>query len=300
MAVAEPELAEVRRVAVTSPWRLVGRRLRRDRLAIAGLVVLALLAVTAVCAPVLTPYEVTPTLNAEVLADARQPPTVRHPFGTDELGRDQLTRVLYGGRVSLLVGLCVAVASSVIGMAVGAVAGYFGRWVDKLLMRLVDLLIVMPGIALVMVAQRGLGSSLPVIILILAFLSWRTVARIVRGQFLSLREQDFVEAARASGASSLRIIVSEMLPSVVGPVCVHLTLSAGGAILAESALSFLGFGLQPPAVSWGTMLSQSRGAVGTEMAYLLYAPGLAILVTVLAVNVVGNGLRGALDPQSRS
>ena len=300
MAVAEPALAEARRVAVTSPWRLVGRRLRRDRLAMAGLVVLGVLVVTAVCAPVLTPYEVTPTLNADVLADARQPPTFRHPFGTDELGRDQLTRVLYGGRVSLLGGLCVAVASSVMGMAVGAVAGYFGRWVDKLLMRLVDLLIVMPGIALVMVAQRGLGSSLPVMIGILAFLSWRTVARIVRGQFLSLREQDFVEAARASGASSVRIIVSEMLPSVVGPVCVHLTLSAGGAILAESALSFLGFGLQPPAVSWGTMLSQSRGAVGTEMAYLLYAPGLAILVTVLAVNVVGNGLRGALDPQSRS
>jgi peptide/nickel transport system permease protein len=300
MAVVATALGRTHGAGYTSHWRLVARRFRRDRLAMAGLVVLAILALSALCAPILTPYEVSPTLSAEVMADARQSPTLRHPLGTDELGRDQLTRVVYGGRVSLFVGLCVAAASSLIGMAVGAVAGFFGRWVDQVLMRLVDLLIVLPGIALVMVAQKGLGSSLPVIVLILAFLSWRTVARIVRGLFLSLREQEFVEAARASGASNVRIIVSEMLPSVVGPVCVHLTLSAGGAILAESALSFLGFGLQAPSVSWGTMLAQARGAVGTDLAYLLYAPGLAILITVLAVNVVGNGLRNALDPNTPS
>lgn len=280
-------------------WRVVARRFRKRRLAMAGLAVLAVLALAAVFAPLLTPYEVSPTLNAEVLSQSRQSPTLRHPFGTDDLGRDQLTRVLYGGRISLLVGLCVALASSVIGTTVGAVAGYFGGWVDQLLMRLVDLLLVLPGTALLMIAQRGLGGSLPVIVLVLAFLFWRTVARIVRGLFLSLKEHEFVEAARASGASSARIIVSEMLPSVVGPICVHLTLAAGAAILAESALSFLGFGIQPPAVSWGNMLSQSRGAVGTDMAYLVYAPGLAILLTVLAVNFVGNGLRDALDPQTR-
>lgn len=266
----------------------------------AGLAVLAVLALSAAFAPLLTPYDVSPTLNADTLSQARQSPSLRHPFGTDELGRDQLTRVLHGGRISLLVGLSVALASSVIGTTVGAVAGYFGGWVDQVLMRLVDLLLVLPGTALLMVAQRGLGGSLPVIILILAFLFWRTVARIVRGVFLSLKEQEFVEAARASGATSARIIVSEMLPSAMGPICVHLTLASGAAILAESALSFLGFGIQPPAVSWGNMLAQSRGAVGTELAYLVYAPGLAILVTVLAVNFVGNGMRDALDPHTRA
>ena len=287
-----------RAVATSRQWRVVGRRFRRDRMAMAGLVVIAVLALSAACAPLLTPYDVNPTLNSEALDQARQSPSLHHPFGTDELGRDQLTRVLYGGRISLLVGLSVAVASSLIGTAVGAIAGYFGGWVDQVLMRLVDLLLVLPGTALVMIAQRGLGSALPTIVLVFSLLFWRTVARIVRGLFLSLREQEFVEAARASGASSGRIIVSEVLPGVVGPVCVHLTLAVGAAILAESALSFLGFGLQPPAVSWGTMLAQSRGAVGTDLAYLVYAPGLAILLTVLAVNFVGNGLRDALDPQA--
>ncbi|MDQ3897804.1 MAG: ABC transporter permease [Actinomycetota bacterium] len=289
-----------RAVPSSGQWRLVARRFRRRRLAMAGLVVLAVLALSAVFAPALTPYEVNPTLDSEVLSQARQAPSVRHPFGTDELGRDQLTRVLYGGRISLLVGLSVALASSVVGTAVGAIAGYFGGWVDQLLMRLVDLLLVLPGTALVMVAQKGLGGSLPVIVLVLGFLFWRAVARVVRGVFLSLKEQEFVEAARASGASSVRIIVSEMLPSAVGPICVHLTLAAGAAILAESALSFLGFGIQPPAVSWGNMLAQSRGAVGTDLSYLVYAPGMAILLTVLAVNFVGNGLRDALDPQTGS
>jgi peptide/nickel transport system permease protein len=292
-------LGAFRSASSIGQWRAVGRRFRRRRLAMAGLVVLGILALSAVFAPLLTPHELDPLLTGDVLAQARQPPSLQHPFGTDELGRDQLTRVLYGGRVSLLVGLCVALASSVIGTTVGAVAGYFGGRIDQLLMRLVDLLLVLPGTALLMIAQRGLGSSLPVIILILAGLFWRVMSRIVRSMFVSLKEQEFVEAARASGASSARIIVTEMLPAVVGPICVHLTLAAGAAILAESALSFLGFGIQPPSVSWGTMLNQSRGAVGTSLSYLVYAPGLAILVTVLSVNFVGNGLRDALDPQTR-
>ena len=194
----------------TGQWRVVVRRFRRRRLAMAGLAVLAVLALSAVFASRLTPHDVTPTLSSDVLSQSRQSPSLRHPFGTDELGRDQLTRVLHGGRISLLVGLCVALASSIIGTTVGAVAGYFGGWVDQVLMRLVDLLLVLPGTALLMIAQKGLGSSLPVIILVLAFLFWRSIARIVRGLFLSLKGQEFVEAARASGASSARIIVSEM------------------------------------------------------------------------------------------
>lgn len=293
-------LGAPRSKAIASQGRIVGRRFRRKRLAMAGLVVLAVLALACAFAPVLTPYQVNPTLDSEVLSGARQPPSRQHPFGIDELGHDQLTRLLYGGRISLLVGLSVAVASTLIGTAVGAVAGYFAGWVDQLLMRLVDLLLVLPGLALLMIAQKGLGSSLPVIVLTLSLLFWRRVARVVRGVFLALRELEFVEAARASGASSLRIITSEMLPSAVGPICVNLALAVGSAILAESALSFLGFGIQAPAGSWGNMLSQSRGAVGTDLAYLVYAPGLAILLIVLAVNFVGNGLRDALDPQTRA
>jgi peptide/nickel transport system permease protein len=297
---AEPAgpLGALPAATATGQWRVVGLRFRRRKMAVAGLAVLAVLALSAVFAPLLTPYDVNPTLSSEVLADSRQSPSVQHPFGTDELGRDQLTRVLHGGRISLLVGLCVALASSIIGTTVGAVAGYFGGWVDQVLMRMVDLLLVLPGTALLMIAQKGLGSSLSVIVLVLAFLFWRSIARVVRGLFLSLKGQEFVEAARASGASSARIIVSEILPSAVGPICVHLALATGAAILSESALSFLGFGIQPPAVSWGNMLSQSRGAVGTDLAYLVYPPGLAILLTVLAVNFVGNGLRDALDPRT--
>jgi peptide/nickel transport system permease protein len=278
-------------------WRLVGRRFRRRRLAMASLVVLGILALGAMFAPLLTPYAIRPVLNAKVLSNARQSPSWPHPFGTDELGRDQLTRVLYGGRISLLVGLCVAVTSSLLGTTVGAVAGYFGGKVDWLMMRVVDVMLVLPGTALLMIAERGLGGSLPVIVLVLGFLFSRVIARVVRGVFLSLREQEFVEAARASGASRTRIMVTHMLPSALGPICVHLTLAVGAAILAESSLSFLGFGIQPPAVSWGNMLAQSRGVVGTDLAYLVYAPGLAILLTVMAVNFVGDGVRHALDPR---
>lgn len=285
-------------LVTTGPWRLVGRRFRRDKLATAGAAILLLLALSAMFAPLLSPYPLNPTLDSEVLSQARQSPSLRHPFGTDELGRDQLTRVLYAGRISLSVGLCVALASAVIGTAVGAVAGYFRGWVDQVLMRITDMLLIIPGLAVLMIAQKGLGSSLLVIIIVLSLLFWRGVARIVRGVLLSLREREFTEAARASGASTGRIIVTELLPNAIGVICVYAPLAIGAAILTESTLSFLGFGIQPPSVSWGAMLAQSRGAVGTRLSYLVYAPGLAILVTVLAVNFVGNGLRDAFDPES--
>ena len=278
--------------------RLFWRRFCRHRLALVGAAVLVILALAAALAPLLTPFPINPTLDSKTLAQARLAPSLHHWFGTDELGRDQFTRILYGARISLTLGLIVALASTTIGTAVGALAGYFGGRVDQVLMRLNDLLLVIPGLAVLMIAQKGLGGSLRVIVLTLSLLFWHTVARVVRGVFLSMRETEFVEAARASGASGLRIVVAEMLPNAIGPICVNITLAVGTAILTESALSFLGFGLQPPAVSWGTMLAQSRGAVGTRLAYLVYSPGLAILVTVLAVNFVGNGLRDAFDPAS--
>jgi peptide/nickel transport system permease protein len=280
-----------------NPPRLFWRRFLGHKLAVAGAAVLLTLSLAAAFGPLLSPFPLNPTLNARVLAEARQAPSRHHLLGTDELGRDQLTRLLYGARISLIVGLCVALASTMFGTAVGAVAGWLGGWADQALMRLNDLLLTIPGLAVLMIAQKGFGGSLPVIVVVLSLLFWHTVARVVRSEFLSLRQQEFVEAARATGASGLHIVVRHLLPNVAGAICVNGTLAVGAAILMESALSFLGFGLQPPAVSWGAMLAQSRGAVGTSLAYLVYAPGAAILVAVLAVNFVGDGLRDAFDPR---
>jgi peptide/nickel transport system permease protein len=291
-----------------SQWELVLRRFLRHKLAIVALVVLVLLYLIAIFAPILARYPLNPHLSAKTLADANHGPSVRHWFGTDELGRDELTRIMYAMRISLSVGLAVAIASTFIGATIGSIAGYFGGWIDQVLMRFTDLFLVVPALAILAMAQKGLtGKSLPIVgtpsptvlmMGVLSFLFWQTMARIARGLFLSIKEKEFVEAARASGASSGRIMLRHILPNVIGPIAVNLTLVVGYAIITESTLSFLGFGLQPPAVSLGTMLEQSESTVGTSTAYLIYFPGLILLITVLAVNFLGDGLRDALDPQS--
>jgi peptide/nickel transport system permease protein len=281
-----------------SQWELFRRRFLRHKVAVAAAIVLVLLCLSAIFAPLLAPYPLNPRLGAKILLEARQGPSWRHWFGTDELGRDQFTRVLYAGRISLTVGLSVAVVSTVFGTAVGALAGYFGRWTEQALMRITDLVLVVPPLAILLMAGKHFGGSQTVIISILAVVYWMPIARVVRGVFLSLKEKEFVEAARASGASDLRIIVRHMLPNTVGPIAVNTTLVVGLAILTESTLSFLGFGVQPPTVTWGNMLAQSVQSVGTPLAYLIYFPGAAIFITVLAVNFLGDGLRDAFDPQS--
>jgi peptide/nickel transport system permease protein len=284
---------------VRTQWALFRRRFLRHRMAVLAAVVLILLYVMAIFAPWLAPYQLNPPLTGKVLLAARHGPSFAHPFGTDELGRDQLTRIMFAGRISLLIGLCVAVFSTLFGTTVGAVAGFFGGRAEQLLMRFTDLFLVVPALSILMIAQKGLGGSVSIIIVILSLLYWMYVARIVRGVILSLKEKEFVEAARASGASSWRIITRHLLPNTIGPIVVNTTLVVGYAILTESTLSFLGFGVQPPTVSWGNMLAQSEGSVGTSTAYLVYFPGLFILLTVLAVNYLGDGLRDAFDPQSR-
>lgn len=291
-----------------SQWKLFWRRFFRHKIAVAAALTLIALYLSAIFAKHLSFFPLDPQLNAETLADARQGPSLEHWFGTDELGRDQLTRVLYAGRVSLLIGISVALVSTILGTAIGSMAGYFGGWVDQLLMRFTDLFLIVPGLAVLMMAQKGLAgkelfgarlSSKNLIIVILSFLFWQQIARVVRGVFLSLKEREFVEAARASGARSGRIIIRHILPNTIGPIAVNTTLVVGLAILTESTLSFLGFGVQPPEVSWGRMVAQSSGAVGGPMAYLIYFPGLAILLTVLSVNFLGDGMRDAFDPQSK-
>lgn len=297
--VAEPE--------ARSQWRLFWRRFFRHKAALAAAIVLIILYLVTFFAADVAPYDLNQTLDNETLADARQGPSAEHWFGTDVLGRDQFTRVLHAGRVSLLVGLMVAIVSTLLGTTIGSLAGYFGGWIDQVLMRVTDLFLVVPALAILMMAQKGLQgkevfgwalSPQQQMIMILSILYWQYIARVVRGVFLSLKELEYVEAARASGASSFRIITRHMLPNTIGAIAVNTTLVVGLAILAESTLSFLGFGLQPPDVSLGKLVADYAGTVGTPTAYLVYFPGLAILVTVLAVNFLGDGMRDAFDPQS--
>jgi peptide/nickel transport system permease protein len=290
-----------------SQWQLFARRFLRHRLAVVALLVLVVLYLVVSFPSLTAPYPLNPKVLP--LSQANMGPSAKHIFGTDELGRDQLTRIMYASHVSMTIGLMVAIFSTAIGTFIGAVAGYSGGWVDQLLMRLTDLFLVVPGIAVIAIAQQGLAnktlpiighvSSTTLIIGIMSVLFWQTIARVVRGLFLSIKEKEYVDAARASGASSWRIMFRHILPNVVGPIVVNATLVVAAAILLESALSFLGFGIRPPAVSLGSMLSQSESAVGTSTAYLIYYPGLALLVIVLAVNFLGDGLRDALDPQSQ-
>jgi peptide/nickel transport system permease protein len=287
------------------------RRFRRRPLAVVGAVVLLLIVVAAVLAPVVSPEDPTPDLTDAVLADARQGPSWDHPFGTDKLGRDQLSRVLHGLRVSLAVGLGVAALSVVVGVGVGAWAGWRGGWVDGLLMRFTDLFLVIPALVVLLVVANnpepsffGLfdlppATEVPGMIVLLAALGWMPMARIVRGEFLTLREHDYVEAARAAGASSWRIVATHLLPNCVGPIVVFATLAVGIAVLNEAVLSFLGAGVQYPDVSLGQMIADAEDTVGTDLAYLIVYPGLVLFVLVLAVNLVGDGLRDAIDPHAR-
>jgi len=282
-----------------SQGKLFLRRFLRHRSAVAATFVLLLLFASAVFAPLLAPEKLSASITAESIVNQNRPPSSGHWFGTDDLGRDQLTRILYAGRVSLTLGLSVAILSTVIGTLIGAVAGYYGRVVDQLLMRFTDLWLVIPGIVVLGLAQRKFGGRPVTVILILSFLFWQSIARVVRGLFLSLKETEYVEAARASGASSLRVMFRHMLPNIMGPIVVNATLVVGVAIVTESTLSFLAFGIQPPDVSWGSMLYDAKGAVGNANSYLIYFPGLALLLTVLSVNFLGDGLRDAFDPQSQ-
>ena len=277
-----------------SQWALFRRRFLRHRVAIFSIFVLLFLVIVCFGASWFAPFKNT---DQDLLLGPVSP-NGTHWFGTDELGRDQLSRILYAGQISLKIGFAVAIISTVVGTAVGAIAGYFGKGTDQALMRITDLFLVVPSIAILAMALQKWGHTDTIIILVLAGLFWMYVARIVRGEVLSLKEKEFIEAARASGASPTRIIVRHIIPNIIGSIMVNTTLGVAGAIIAESTLSFLGFGVQPPQTSWGSMLSDAEGYVGTSKAYLIYAPGIMILITVLAVNFIGDGLRDAFDPQA--
>ncbi|HLE98658.1 MAG TPA: ABC transporter permease [Gaiellaceae bacterium] len=290
-----------------SQWAYVRMRFVRHRLAMASTIVLLALTAIALLASQVAPY----SYDELDLANISSPPTLEgtHWFGTDLLGRDYLSRVIYGTRTSLLIAFLVALVSTLIGTALGAVAGYYGGQIDNLLMRFTDLILTLPGLAVLLTAAAFLGSgdlavgpfTLPQPVkvgLILALLFWTQLARIVRGLFLSLREKEFVEAAKAAGASDMRIIVRHILPNCVGPIVVTMTLVIATAILVEAALSFLGFGIQPPHPALGKLIAEGQ-AEGFEVWWLVTFPGLVIVVICLAINFIGDGLRDALDPTQR-
>lgn len=272
-------------------------RLRRDRLAMFGVVVICALAVLAIFAPVAAPYD--PVAQGDLTTTAYLPPSGTHWLGTDQFGRDILSRIIYGARISLSIG-CLAVAIAVVlGSLLGSVAGYVGGWVDAALMRFTDMVMAFPRLVLLIMIIALFEPSLTLIILVLGLTQWPGTARLVRGEVLSLREREYVEAARALGFGRARIILRHLLPNVMAPVIVAATLGIGNTIVLEAGLSFLGFGIQPPTASWGTLVADGRqNLIGAW--WVATFPGLAIVLTVLAFNLVGDGLRDALDPRMRS
>jgi peptide/nickel transport system permease protein len=283
-----------------SQWAIAARHFRRNRLAIAGMLVMILLYVVTLVTPLVAPYD--PAAQGDIVLSRYLAPSWQHLMGTDKFGRDIFSRVLYGARISLTIGMVSVAISVVLGTAVGAVAGYFGRWTDALLMRFTDLMLSFPRLVLLIVVIalfNDVGNPLWLVIIVLGLTGWMSVARIVRGEVLSLREREFVQAARVLGMSDKRIILRHIIPNTLAPVIVYATLGIGNTILTEAALSFLGLGVQPPTASWGNMISDGREALITAW-WIATFPGLAIVLTVTAFNLLGDGLRDALDPRLRT
>lgn len=277
-----------------SLWAIARKKFFNNKLAIVGLAVLTFFILVAILAPWISPY---PPARIDLLAP-NAPPSAAHWLGTDSIGRDVLSRLLSGSRVSLLVGFSVAAGTVVVGSIIGSIAGFFGGWIDTLLMRFIDVMLSFPGLFLNILVLAIFGGHFVYLILILVFTSWMGVARLVRGQFLQLREMQYVEAARAIGVPAWQIMFNHLLRNATGPIIVSATLTVGGAILSESGLSFLGLGVQAPQTSWGQMLSNAQEYMLTNPLFAVY-PGACIFLTVLAVNFIGDGIRDALDPRQK-
>nr|WP_084568051.1 oligopeptide ABC transporter permease [Brevibacillus panacihumi] len=274
--------------------RMIARRFLKHRLAVVGLGILAIITLMAIFAPFLAPhdpYEVTEVFEGE--------PSAEHWLGTDQIGRDVLSRLIYASRVSLVVGVVAVAIYIAIGTIVGAVAGYFGGWIDMVIMRITDIFMSFPFFMIILVIVSVVGSSLTNVILVLGLLGWPSVARLVRGSVLSLKQLDFVKAGIALGISTPRILFGHILPNAIAPILVNATFGMAGAVMTEAALSFLGMGVKAPMASWGNMLTDAQSlSVLTDQPWLWVPPGVMILVSVLAINFIGDGLRDALDPKA--
>ncbi len=292
-AIAELGAAAQAAPGQRSQWRMALERFLAHRLAVVGIFVLAALALLSVLAPLVSPYD--PEKTALLLI--HEPPSIAHPFGTDGIGRDLATRILYGGRVSLAVGVLAMTVAISLGTLIGGIAGFYGRWIDATLMRLVDVMFSFPRLfLLIIISALFRGMSPATIIVALGLLSWMTTARLVRASFLSLKEREFVTAAHCVGARDRRIIWRHILPNSLAPIIVAATLGVAGAIITESTLSFLGLGIQPPTPSWGNMLEDATDELN-RAPWTGVFPGLVIFLAVVSINFIGDGLRDALDPR---
>ncbi|MFS8533264.1 ABC transporter permease [Sphaerobacter thermophilus] len=277
-----------------SEFSRIWRRFRRHRLGVAGLTFIGLLVVTALLADLLAPYS--PIQSVSGMRGVG--PSWSHPLGFDHIGRDILSRIIFGTRIALIVGIGATGIAVTIGVLVGATAGYFGGWVDNLLSRAVDTLMAFPTLVLLIALTAVVGPSLRTVVIVIGATVWAQYARVVRADTMSLRERDFTLAARVAGATNARIIFRHLVPNVLGPVIVLASLAVGGIIIYESTLSFLGLGIQPPEPSWGGMLADGRAYI-VHYPHIAIAPGVMITLTVLAFNLLGDGLRDALDPRTR-
>ena len=266
----------------------------RNKFALFGLIIIAGLAVIAILAPFIAPYDPGFIDTSERLVA----PSMRHLFGTDELGRDVFSRMVYGSRISLIIGFIAVGIAVLIGVIIGSVAGFYGGKVDATLMRFVDLMLCFPSFFLILAIIALLEPNIINVMAIIGLTSWMGVSRLIRAEILSIKEREYVEAARATGASDFRIIARHLIPNSIGPVLVSATLGIGAAILIESSLSFLGLGVQPPTPSWGNILTEGKSTLGVAWWLLLY-PGLAILITVMGFNLLGEGLRELWNPRKR-
>jgi peptide/nickel transport system permease protein len=272
------------------------RRFMRHRLAFTGFVFVVVISAAAVLTPWVSPYDP----YAMQLTEARKPPSLEHPLGTDKLGRDTLTRVFVGGRVSIAVALAAVGISSSVGTVLGMIAGYRKGWIDSLIMRVTDVFMAFPLFVLLIVLVSMIGPSRTNVILILGLFSWMVVARLVRGQVLSVMTEPYIEAAIAAGAKGHRIVLKQVMPNAFVPIVVASTLGVANAMLSEAALSFLGLGIQPPTPSWGNMLNAAQSLqVLINEPWVWIGPGAAIAMTVLSINFLGDGLRDALDPHAK-
>jgi oligopeptide transport system permease protein len=276
----------------TSLWRDAWMRLKRNRLAMFGLMAIGLLVVVSLLTPWIAPY----SYAEQNLALGASPPSLQHWLGTDDLGRDLLTRIMYGGRISLLVGVLATSVALTIGVTWGTVAGYFGGRIDAAMMRLVDMLYALPFIIFIILLMVVFGRNILLLFLAIGAVEWLTMARIVRGQVLSVRRQDFIDAAITLGLSRSRIMLRHIVPNVLGPIIIYATLTIPSVMLLEAFLSYLGLGIQPPQSSWGSLISDGVETM-EEYPWLLIFPGLALSITLFSLNFLGDGLRDALDPR---
>jgi peptide/nickel transport system permease protein len=299
---AEQTVAPAARIEGRSPWRLAWERLKHDRVAMVSLGVIVLICLVAIFAPVFTTLTGHPP-NAQYRQIGLSPDGLPKPpsrtfwFGTDDLGRDVLVRVAYGARVSLGIGVLATLLTVVIGVVVGLAAGYFGGFTDTVLARLIDVVLSLPFLLAAIALVSVFGPSLTITVLVIGFFTWASMARIVRGQVLSVKEKEYVEAARSLGAGDSRIMLVDIFPNVLAPVIVYATLLIPVVIVALASLSFLGLGLPPPTPDWGGMIDESRNYYQTSW-WFMFFPGMALLITTLAFNLFGDGVRDAFDPRT--